>query len=507
MFKRVNKVGVMGLILAIVMIQPTSVFAQEVTGNKDETVYMSLQANGRLMKTTVVNSFESVNQAVLDYGDYENVINLTSYEAPIIDADQVTFNLEADETSRFYYQGDLKNAVNPWVIDIVYELDGKQVEAASLAGQSGHLVMKLDVKQNPLARVDFANTYTLQLTAVLSAEVTSHLTVKGASVVTIGSNQQVVMTVLPNQSKHVEIEADINAFRMEAITAVGTLSNFDMDIDTAEIAEGFEKLLKGSDELLLGMNQFQDGLNQSAEAVSAFKINLDKLNQSKTELAAGSGEISKGLATLDAGGKELSGAANALSTQLQSASESEVELTQLATSMLQNPDPNVQALAKATLAQIEMGKQTRAAISEINTGLTTYTQSVSGITQAHKSFDAGLIKFNQGIGDYAVAYGRFNTSFKEIPTQFSQLVNGQSELNSGISTAYDTLTSMLDALPIPEDGDTTAVRSFTNDKNTPDSVQFVMKTPSIDYEIVKDIVPVKVEKQTFWDRVKALFSR
>ena len=113
MFKRVNKVGVMGLILAIVMIQPTSVFAQEVTGNKDETVYMSLQANGRLIKTTVVNSFESVNQAVLDYGDYENVINLTSYEAPIIDADQVTFNLEADETSRFYYQGDLKNAVNP----------------------------------------------------------------------------------------------------------------------------------------------------------------------------------------------------------------------------------------------------------------------------------------------------------------------------------------------------------------------------------------------------------
>ena len=95
----------------------------------------------------------------------------------------------------------------------------------------------------------------------------------------------------------------------------------------------------------------------------------------------------------------------------------------------------------------------------------------------------------------------------DIPTQFSKLINGQSELNTGISTAHDTLIGMLESLPLPEDGDTTAVRSFISDKNTPDSVQFVMKTPSIDFEVVKDIIPVKEEKLTLWDRVKALFSK
>ncbi len=292
--KQSHKYLALSLVTALIMVQPMALFAQEVTGNKDETVYMSLQSNGRLDKTTVVNTFETSDAKIIDYGLYENLVNLTSNDAPVITDDMVTFERSDVSQKRFYYQGDLVGATNPWVIDIAYTLDGKPVEAEALAGQSGHMTITVDVKRNPLSKVDFASTYTLQMTAVLGAEVSSNLTVEGASVVTVGSNQQVVITVLPKQEKHVVIEADIEAFKMEAITAVGTLSNIDMDIDTTEIAEGFEALLDGSNELLAGMNQYKDGLTQSAEAVSAFKLNLDKLDGGKNVHKQGAAQLSKG---------------------------------------------------------------------------------------------------------------------------------------------------------------------------------------------------------------------
>lgn len=39
------------------------------------------------------------------------------------------------EKGKFYYQGDLDSAKIPWDVDILYELDGEEIDAKDLAGK------------------------------------------------------------------------------------------------------------------------------------------------------------------------------------------------------------------------------------------------------------------------------------------------------------------------------------------------------------------------------------
>lgn len=496
------------MILVAVLVtglMPT-VFAEEVVGNKDETVYMQLESNGRIQSATVVNAFDGAVGKIVDYGNYTKLINLSTDVAPVIDGDEVIFDLKDGETGRFYYQGEIENPVNPWVIDIYYTLDGKKVAAEDLAGVSGHLAMEIRVKRNPLSKVAFADMYTLQLTAVLSSDVATAVKVEGASVVTVGSDKQIVMMVLPKQEKVYTIEADVAQFKMDSITAAGTLANFDIDIDTEAIADGIDKLVTGSNDLLNGMRQFGDGIVQSQEAVEAFDVNLSKLGASSDALISGSTGIASGLETLDQKGSALNAGVAQLSEQLSVASATDAQVTALATQLMQSPDPSVQALAQAALGQLELKGGTQVALASIQSGLAEYTAGISTLSNAQKEFNVGLIQYADGVKNISSAFSRFAGEYANFNIQFELMRDGQEQLNEGIVSAKEQLTEMLESLPFPSDEDLSAVNSYVSEKNTPDSVQFVMKTPAIDFEVVKDIVPVKVPKKTFWNRLMDLFK-
>lgn len=483
-----------------------AVFAEEVVGTKDETVYMQLTSNGRIEKATVVNAFDSAKEKIVDYGNYTNLINLSTDAAPVISGDEVIFDLKEGETGRFYYQGEVANPVNPWVIDIFYTLDGKTVDAESLAGVSGHLTMEIRVKKNPLSKVAFADLYTLQLTAVLNSDVATAVKAEGTSVVNVGSDKQIVMMVLPKQEKVYKIEADVTKFKMDSITVAGTLANFAIDLDTDAIAEGIDKLVTGSNELLTGMGQFSDGLDQTQKAVNAFDANFTKLDSNSDDLITGSAGIANGLDMLVQKGRALSAGVAQLTEQLSAASASDAQVTALATQMLQSPDPSVQALAKATLGQLELKGGTQVALASIQSGLGEYSAGVATLSGSQKELNEGLTQYTKGVSNMSSAFSRFATEYTNVNDKFALLYEGQKRLNEGVVSAKDQLTAMLESLPFPSDEDLSAVNSYVSEKNTPDTVQFVMKTPAIDFEVVQDIVPVKVPEKTFWERLTDLFK-
>ncbi len=49
---------------------------------------------------------------------------------------------------KFYYQGNLKTKEMPWEIKITYYLDGKEIAAKDLAGKSGNLEIRLNIREN-----------------------------------------------------------------------------------------------------------------------------------------------------------------------------------------------------------------------------------------------------------------------------------------------------------------------------------------------------------------------
>ncbi|GAB6108241.1 hypothetical protein [Fusibacter bizertensis] len=500
---------VISLSLAVVLVISglfTLTYAQEVEGTKDETVYFDLDADGRLNKAIVVNAFDTEGGAIKDYGNYTEVINLSTVDVPVLGEDEVSFKLASSTgLKRFYYQGTLADPVNPWVIDIKYTLDGQPVEIDKLSGASGALEIKIHVKPNPITVKKFADQYTLQMITTLNTEVASEIKVEGASVITVGSDKQIAMTVLPNQEKECIINAKINSFKMDGITATGTQMALGINIDTKAITEGMDEMVSGSQALVGGVKKLNSGMSDSANAVVSLDQNLKLIKESGEPLLSGSESLSTGLSELSTGEGAIESGLYGLNQQLTGAVSEGADINVLATQMLQNPDPNVQALAKAVLSQQTLISGTQGAVSEMLQGVTSTNSGLTAFSASLAQFHTGLVTWMNALGNYSQAMTRFNTSFSEVPSQTASLLDGQIKLNTGITDARNQLTSMLGDLPIPLDEDTTAVNSYVDDRNTPDSVQFIMKTPSIEYEVAKNVVPVKEEKKSFWDRIKALF--
>ncbi len=486
--------------------------AQEVKGNKDETIYFDLSANGRLTKAIVVNAFDldgmSKGQALVDYGRYTEVINLSTLDQTVVDEDQVSVNIGEsgmEVPERLYYQGTLKDPVNPWVVDVHYFLDGNEVTPESLSGASGALELRIDVKPNPISIKSFADRYTLQAVVVLDTQVANSIEVQGGTIVTVGSNKQIAMTVLPKQEQSCTIKANIHDFKMAGISITGTELSLGIDIDTKSITDGVTQMVDGSNELVKGTRALLDGMKESASAVQSLDSGMKKIATGGSELSIGNDQISAGLDQLKSASEAITGGIDGLGKQFASVGEESAAIDSLATQLSQSDDQSVQALAKAYLGQKMLIEGSQGALGELLSGSQTLTVGLAQLDSAHTEYTQGFNSYLEGINNFSAALSRFDSSFSEVPGSISGLLEGQKALNDGLIEARNQLTEMLDQLPIPNDDDAAAINSYVDDRNTPNSVQFIMKTPSIDYEIVKDIQPVKEEKKGFWDRVKALF--
>ena len=105
----------------------------------DETLYVNLDPYGKIGNVSVVKGYY-LNEAdsVTDYGNYEEVINMSNYAKPQIEGEKVSFNFDGKE-NRFYFEGKLKeNTVElPWNIDVSYKLNGVEKKRRSACRRKG----------------------------------------------------------------------------------------------------------------------------------------------------------------------------------------------------------------------------------------------------------------------------------------------------------------------------------------------------------------------------------
>jgi hypothetical protein len=116
----------------------------------DETMYVNLDYYG---KTTKVNVVKGVNLnglgEITDYGNYINVENMSTSDAPVLGDGSVTWNLPEGQKGRFYYKCTMDNeqVVLPWDFDVSYKLNGVPTDGDKLAGANG--LIEINVKATP----------------------------------------------------------------------------------------------------------------------------------------------------------------------------------------------------------------------------------------------------------------------------------------------------------------------------------------------------------------------
>ena len=183
---------------------------------KDENVYVNLNQDGSVSGVYVVNEYDLAEETdITDYGNYDSVKNLTTDKELKVSNDKVEIQAPA---GKFYYQGNLKNAEVPWNISISYQLDGKELSAENLAGKSGKLEIKISVKGNKKADDTFFENYLVQGTITLDTKKCSNIQAKGATAANVGSDRQLLYSIMAGQEKEFTITAQVKDFEMDAIS-------------------------------------------------------------------------------------------------------------------------------------------------------------------------------------------------------------------------------------------------------------------------------------------------
>ena len=315
------------LIILVMVLSPIS-FAQSSQLPKQEVVYAKMAYDGSVDLLSVVNVFRlSTNGVVRDYGNYQEIVNLTNLEPMETTGDKITVRAE---TGVFYYQGNSPDKQLPWLIEIEYALDGKQVEAQELAGANGELTIHMQVKPNPEADPVFFENYLLQVSFQFPQENFKLMTAKDATEAINGEDKMLTYTVLPEKEADITITAHVTDFAMKPITLNGLpfqmaieLPDMDDSLDDlillqdainqlnqgaqsladglGQVGSGGNQLLGGADGLAGAGHQMSEGLSQFNDGLSQYHSGLEDYRDGVVQFDTGLGQLVDGLVELSNG--------------------------------------------------------------------------------------------------------------------------------------------------------------------------------------------------------------
>lgn len=439
--KKLNRI-IVSMLLIFSFILP-SVYALENT-TKEEIVYVSLETNGKTKGVYVVNAFEvDSKQEIIDFGEYENVSNITNSDEISISGDEI----KADaEKGIFFYQGDNPNKELPWNIEIKYIHDGKELSPEEIAGKEGEVQIQGKVTRNQSADSIYAEYFLGQMAFNIDSK---NAVVKEAEGSTLGYNGSVQIlnyTILPEEDLEFEIVLDSKSFEMDPFTFSAVPFNMDFDMpDTSEFTDGLGQLESAIKQIGDGTSEIAGGALELNANTQFLYTSLYELYDGLAQSQSGAKELADGSAKFDNGLKQYQGGINQLVSNVDTLSSGMTSL-------------------KTGLTEMSTGsKELNSGVLEFATGLKQYTDGVSKLETGHKEFTTGLetlVKESEQLvtgGDQVVAgsnqilegLAMFDTTALSENLKLDELENIK-PLVDGMSEFWTQLESSLGQLDVSQ---------------------------------------------------------
>lgn len=386
---RLLAAGTAGTML-VSLLAPASALAAEENTPKEEVVYTTLNADGTVGETNVVNIFDLEKAGkITDYGNYQSMRNMTGTEEIQYSTDTVT--IDAEE-GKLYYEGKPESAELPWDISIHYYIDGKEYEGEELAGKSGALKMKIKIAENPSGDSSFYDGYALQLSVTLDTEKCKNIDAPDATLANVGSDKQLTYTILPGEGADLEITADVAEFAMEAPSINGIPLNLDIEVDEEALMDQITELLDAIEQLDDGAGALNDGVGELQDGAQT------ELQGGVDQLEDGAGQLYGGTSELRSGGVSLQSGAYGLQTGAESL------------------DVGVRSL--------------NSGIQQIQEALNTLNGQSAGLKGGSAKFKESLTNLQTELDKVAVT----SEDLSALTTASSQIMTGINDLSSGAST-------------------------------------------------------------------------
>lgn len=312
------------------------------TGDKSETVYAVMDADGNITDVSVSEWLKNEDKAnhLSDYSNLKNIKNTSGDEKVSRDGNKLVWAAKGKD---IHYTGDYDGEL-PVNVKVSYYLNGTKVSADEIAGKKGNVKIRFDydiddsVKENGYS---LTRPYAIISAVVLSNDNFTNVTVNNGKAVNDGNSTAVVGIALPGMSDnlqideldipdHVTISAKTTNFEIDGTYTVAD-SGFMNDVDTSKLddatdqvdelesaldklSDASKKLVNGSSKLAKGANKLADSSSQIEDGTETLKDGTESLKNGSKDLKSGTGDLKTGVKNLSDGADKLVTGAQDLST-------------------------------------------------------------------------------------------------------------------------------------------------------------------------------------------------
>ena len=502
---------------------------------KEEVVYGKLNADGTVQRLYTVNHFAgSAGRTVTDYGDYTAVRNMTTTD-PIAYADgAVTLTPASD--GDLYYEGTMDPAATPlpWLIEIHYILDGKEIAPADLAGRSGALIIRLNVSPNPACQGDWFDQYALQTTVTLDTASASNIRAAGGTMASVGNGIQL------------QLKLDIDGVALTNRLSQLTTGTGQLDEGAAALSAGIAALEQGltlltdqNDLLTGGSAAVNSALLQLQNALSGISASNDQLNlllDASKQIGSGIDQLDDGVALLESqvnydAFKNIL-AQNGLDLDTLAAGNAKaIAMLQALTGLPFGVGDQISQIVLLLQGNTALAGAMQLYLDTVSQGIGALRQGTSAVREGYAAFDSGIqamagvlngmlqnmALLSDAVTTLATQYGVFDTGVNAYTQGVDQILAGTQQLSSaslllvaGAHQLYtetsnmqldEELGSLLDTLSAPG-----VPASFTSDKNTVSALQFALQTEPIQPDAAAAAEQAPAHELTFWEKLLDLFG-
>lgn len=279
---------------------------------KKETVYVEMDSQGNVTKTTVSDTLKVAgDDNIKDYSTLDNIKNIGGDESfTKSDDGEIVWENKGENIS---YQGTTTKKA-PINVKVTYYLDDKKISAKDLAGKSGKVKIVYDYENNGQGNNGEFVPF-IALTGMVLGDNFTNVSVDNGKVVNYENTSIVIgygapgfkehlMSTVKNAKDYLEdieipesvtVTADVKDFSMNMTLTVASSEIGDMDLketlDFSDIEEQMDELQKGADQLVKGSKDLNDG-------VVKLKNGGAKVNSGAKSLAGYTGQLSTGTGEL-----------------------------------------------------------------------------------------------------------------------------------------------------------------------------------------------------------------
>lgn len=514
----ITKKATTGLIITSALIGNVSTVFADNNSLKEEVVYVKINDSGNVDNVYIINSFDiNSNKNVIDYGDYTNVVNLSTNDVLNYSNGLLDSTINSNE-EKFYYQGDISSKEIPWNISIKYTLDGKSISAEDLAGKSGKLEIQLDINENTKVDKEFFDNYAVQVSMSLDSNKCKNIKAKDGTIANVGSAKSITYIKMPGESASYTVTADVTDFEMDSMIINGLNMGINVDVDLGDMNKDLDTLVDAVSQLDKGTLDLKTGVNN-------YKTGISKLTTSSKDLLAGAAQLKTGVNEFSSGVSSVNEGANALNNGLnklskgsanykQNINEYAKTVTELSNGLKEMLPPEV--YANLPIDSLVAGAQGLASgyddidnginssmngSSQLYSGTQQLNNSTSSLSQGSESIYNGIAALNGGSQELL-------NGINEIDKGASKLSDGSSELNKKTSDVPNEIDKKIEELTSKYSNSDFKPVSFASEKNENiESVQFTIRTDGIAIKEKKEVVKLEEKEEGFWKLFLNIFKK